>query len=297
MGLKNYCGTAFKLSIDDFGVASLSHFTYCKYALEICPKTGRKHVQWWGQSRRQISTLRIAFGHTDECKGTPADNDEYVSKSGTVITHGEFNEQYQRPRGCKKQGERNDLKLMIEDIKNGADEKTIMEAYPGNYIRMNRTIRELIDRWGPNLARRDTKRIVHMLVGPAGSGKTRMAHEMAAYNCKDPSDKDYYVLSNQDNTMWWRGYRGQKTVIIDDFKGGIKYSTLLGILDPWYNCRVATASGGDLTWFTADRIIITSTMCFHLMYPNQADFSEVTRRVKISEVKAPQASEAPQAIK
>lgn len=57
--------------------------------------------------------------------------------------------------------------------------------------------------------------------GPTGVGKSRRAWELAgdAAYIKDPRSK------------FWCGYRGDKTVIIDEFRGGIDISHLLRWLD------------------------------------------------------------------
>lgn len=290
MPLRNYTGANYKYDVKTFLDVAANHFDYCKFSEEKCPTTGRTHIQWWGQSTRQVGTLRHKFGHVEECKGTPEQNEAYVSKPESHVQgpfkFGEISEDYVKPkRSGAGQGTRTDLKRMLEDIKNGADEKTIMENYTGDYLRMNRTIREMIDRWGPDHSLRTIPREVIWIVGKSGCGKTTYAH-----NC---CTTDKYVLSNQDNTMWWRGYRGQKNVIIDDFKGGIKYSTLLGICDPKFNPRVAVASGGDLTWFTADKVYITSTLTPELAFPDRTEWSELLRRITVQHYNGASPPQAP----
>lgn len=50
---------------------------------------------------------------------------------------------------------------------------------------------------------------IHVYWGAPGTGKTRRAYEKAGddYHLKDPTNK------------WWDGYRGQHTVIVDDYGG------------------------------------------------------------------------------
>jgi len=63
--------------------------------------------------------------------------------------------------------------------------------------------------------------------GPTGTGKSRKAWEEAGLDAfpKDPRSK------------FWFGYKGQKNVVLDEFRGGIDISHLLRWLDR-YPCNV-----------------------------------------------------------
>lgn len=64
---------------------------------------------------------------------------------------------------------------------------------------------------------------VNVYWGESGIGKTRRAwHEAGAV-------EDVYIKN--PNTKWWDGYRGQKTVIIDEFIGRIDISYILTWFD------------------------------------------------------------------
>ena len=41
----------------------------------------------------------------------------------------------------------------------------------------------------------------------------------------------YNVPEPNNGSLWFDGYRGQKTILLDDFYGWIKYHTLLQITD------------------------------------------------------------------
>lgn len=70
---------------------------------------------------------------------------------------------------------------------------------------------------------------VHVYWGESGVGKTRRAwHEAGSAN-------EVYIKN--PNTKWWDGYRGQKTVIIDEFIGRVDISYILTWLDR-YPCMV-----------------------------------------------------------
>jgi len=75
--------------------------------------------------------------------------------------------------------------------------------------------------------------------GVTGSGKSHTAFEEAAALI---GPTDVYVKA--PSTKWWDGYRGEGSVIIDEFDGQIGITHLLRWLDK-YPCRVEE-KGGDL---------------------------------------------------
>lgn len=95
--------------------------------------------------------------------------------------------------------------------------------------------------------------------GDSGIGKTRRAwHEAGHIN-------DVYIKN--PNTKWWDGYRGQKTVIIDEFTGRIDLSYLLVWLDR-YPCNVEVK--GFSTPLLAERFFITSNLAPEAWYPDSS---------------------------
>jgi len=104
-------------------------------------------------------------------------------------------------------------------------------------------------------------RICYVFWGATGTGKSRNAWELAgdlAY-AKDPC------------TKWWCGYRGQKSVIIDEFRGLINISHLLRWLDRYPVCVETKGSSEPLV---ASEIYITSNVDPRNWYP---DLDEATR--------------------
>lgn len=60
--------------------------------------------------------------------------------------------------------------------------------------------------------------------GPAGSGKSHKVYE-------DFNPATHYEKSLEDE--WWDGYTGQEVVILNEFRGQIKFSFLLAMVDKW----------------------------------------------------------------
>ena len=82
--------------------------------------------------------------------------------------------------------------------------------------------------------------------GGTGTGKTRKAYA---------DNPGIYTWSGQ--WPWFHGYRGQETVLFDDFRGQIPFCSFLRLLDR-YPCTVET-KGGFMKW-RAKKIIVTSAL-------------------------------------
>lgn len=111
--------------------------------------------------------------------------------------------------------------------------------------------------------------------GVSGVGKTRRAWYEAG------SITDVYIKN--PNTKWWDGYRGQKTVIFDEFTGRIDISYILTWLDR-YPCMVEIK--GYSTPLLADRFFFTSNVNPRDWYPdaNPEQIRGLLRRVSITEM-------------
>lgn len=97
--------------------------------------------------------------------------------------------------------------------------------------------------------------------GPTGTGKSRKAWEEAGLDAfpKDPRSK------------FWFGYKGQKNVVLDEFRGGIDIAHLLRWLDR-YPCNVELK--GSSRVLVATNFWITSNLHPDQWYP---ELDEATR--------------------
>jgi len=119
------------------------------------------------------------------------------------------------------QGKRSDLAGVKRALDEGADDSQIAESFFSDWVRYNKSFaayREL------RVKPRDFQTRCTVLWGPPGSGKTTRAQHEAG--------PDAYWLSNSGGSIqWWQRYRGQKHVVIDEFKGWLKYLDLLRLID------------------------------------------------------------------
>ena len=95
----------------------------------------------------------------------------------------------------------------------------------GDFVRYHSGInkmKELIDN-NKSKSWRDVETTI--LVGVAGSGKTRYVYDNHGYN------NVFKIDSSGDDRFMFNGYDGEDVLLIDDFKGWIKYTYMLNILD------------------------------------------------------------------
>lgn len=107
--------------------------------------------------------------------------------------------------------------------------------------------------------------------GRTGTGKSRKA-----WNDAGPS-----VYAKDPRTKWWCGYRGQTSVIIDEFRGTIDVSHLLRWLDRY---PVSIETKGSSCPLLATKFFITSNMDPRQWYPelDAETYSALLRRLNIT---------------
>lgn len=249
-------------------------FGYCKYIIygrEICPTTGRKHLQGyveWAHQRRGSTLKNINKDiHWEKVMGTQAQAIEYCKKDGDFTEFGEK----------RKQGERRDIQQLRDDIleqKKTLDEITVED--PMAYHQYGRTLTKLED-----IALRNKFRkwmtTCDWYYGGSGVGKSHIAF-------KDYSPETHYVWTNDRG--WWDGYTGQETIIINEFRGEINFKDLLEYIDKWP--LLVSRRGRERAPFLAKHIIITSPMPPKEIYAcneEKDDFYQLERRINLYHIK------------
>nr|QKN88851.1 MAG: replication-associated protein [Cressdnaviricota sp.] len=212
------------------------NYTYCIFGKEV-GEQGTHHLQGYMEfaNAKALTTLKKLNdrAHWEKRRGKQEQAIAYCKKDGNVTEIGTPKED--------KPGKRNDLMEVKYLLNNGACMRDIVENYNYQCIRH-------AEKW---LTYKETKRsskpTVTWIWGKSGSGKTKMAYEMAP-----DSDNRY----EKDNTKWWDGYDKQDTVILDDFRGThMEFTSLLKLLDR-YAYRVEFKGG--FRQFDSPNIIITS---------------------------------------
>lgn len=115
------------------------------------------------------------------------------------------------------------------------------------------------------------ERTCYVFWGKTGTGKSRAAWESAGVDAypKDP------------NTKFWCGYQGQRSVVIDEFRGRVDISHLLRWLDRY---PVIVEIKGSSVVFAATTIWITSNLDPRQWYPlaDDATINALMRRLDVT---------------
>lgn len=264
-GFKNYVFTDFKLDAE--WLKQLRNIKYLYAGEEICPTTGKMH--WQGylilKNKRSWEFMKRLWKDRwiKPMAGDIPASEEYCKKEGIVaIEIGE------KPVG---QGCRGDLNKLKEDILKGElTVDQILVERPFMYHQYGRTLEKLEDVKNRKVKRNWMTRGI-WLQGPTGCGKSHIAYAV---------DEKAYEWKNDKG--WQDQYAGEETVIIDDFRGEIKYAELLKMIDkyPFTISRRGKAPAP----FLAKIIILTSPLSPAEVYHNLAehdDLAQLLRRVQI----------------
>jgi len=226
---------------------------------EICPTTGRKHLQMFFYNKNKLSHNAFARiwneMHIEKMKenSTPLDNRVYCSKDCEYYEEGD----------CPIQGRRNDLKIVNEVLKKTGKIRDLIDVIHNvQQLKYAETVIKYIEpkrNWKPN---------TFWFWGKTGTGKSKTAYEM------------FPDLHRQGCQMfpWWEGYDAHENVLIDDVKEcTLKlYSYLLEVLDR-YECRIQVKGGSRQ--LLAKNIIITSSFNPAELFSHFDDATELLRRI------------------
>lgn len=220
---------------------------YSVFQLERAPRTGRLHLQGYseltGTARyKWIQSHWPNFGsaHFEVRQGSRDQAINYCKKDESRISGPwEIGDNY-------GQGKRTELDEIAREIREGKTMEYIAKTYPKSFVRYARGIERLDQLTGPK-RKIDWNIEVTVYWGTSGSGKTTKA--------KENFPNAYVWMPQRGQTVWWDGYAGEDTIIIDEFASNFQYHYALRILNE-PGVRVETKGG--TTCLYAKRIVITS---------------------------------------
>jgi hypothetical protein len=239
---------------------------------EVCPDTGRYHIQGYLHLSQPVSLSRLKKSlpraHLEVAKGSPEQNRVYCSKAasradGPADTHGPF-----ETGVLPAQGARTDLSSACESIKEGKWE----EVSDVMWAKYHRGLMAVAERYMRPRSPTDPPPRVYWYWGSTGVGKSRRVSEEAG-------DDVYWAPGGK----WWCGYRQQKSVVLDDFRPeDMSFHHLLKLLDR-YPYRVEWKGGG--CWVNTDQFFITAPDPPQYMYQNMCEklLQQLIRRITLIE--------------
>jgi len=235
---------------------------YYVYQEEIGAE-GTPHLQGYVEfaNPRTLTGAKLLLGHhklhLEIRKGTLEQAVAYCTKEDTRLdgpyTAGEPVVERQRT----------DLMAFKKDIDKGSSLQELWQEHFPVMMRYSRSVREYmsisID------PRRRVDPFVHLIVGAAGVGKTYMAEQL------------YPTAYMKGASDWWTSYKQERTVVLNDFKGWLKYSTWLHLCDTNRFYAEVDTKGAQVR-VTADVIVITSSMWPHHWW-EKGNKAEIARRI------------------
>lgn len=180
---------------------------------------------------------------------------------------GDYDEDGEPP----KQGKRTDIDEVSEMIKEGKKIRDVALEHPNTYIKFHKGIQALRNII-LSISKRTEKPEVIVYYGDTGTGKSHNAFEFT-----DPDDR--YVWG-PENDKWFDGYDGEKSLILEEYRGQLPFSMLLRLLDK-YEMRLQIKGG--FVNLCATKIIITSPVHPKKWYKhldgNEGKINQLMRRL------------------
>lgn len=233
----NYCFTDNTLEF------STEKCDFLKYAIWQKEKGTHEHYQGYIELTKKcrIAALKKIYPniHFEVRKGTQTQAIDYCKKADTRID-GPW--EFGSP---KRPGARTDLIDLKEYARSGKRKRDVPTELTDAHAKYTKYY-DLQQQFAPKIIRDDFS--IMLCYGPTGTGKTHLVHEHS---------EDLYSLPLNNKDMWFDGYDGHETVLIDDFSGGMKLSLLLRLLDKY---PIQVPIKGGFVDFKPKKIAITTNI-------------------------------------
>jgi hypothetical protein len=273
---------------------------------EECPRTKRLHLQCFVEfpEKKRVRWIMEIFGAFSEtCQSIPigAHNSPWPhitrhkgrSIHGWLYTKKDCPTPYERPGSLGMwfhvgdepppsaggQGKRSDLDAYVERIRENpsASIRELVEEGHGPVMMRYPQGSRMIQAAFQQRRERGDVVIVYWLYGEPGTGKSYSAYEMAIRDGATPDDI-YYKMAGK----WFCGYKGQKYMIIDDFRPDkqFTFTMLLRLIDRY---RLRVERKGSSTYMNARFFYFTSVLRWDdermIAYGNHEAISQLSRRI------------------
>lgn len=225
--------------IDNYFGLPRDEVKYCVYQWE---KGNRVHLQCYFEfasckSLEQIKSICGRTAHVEKRMGTASQAADYCKKHDS---RHEGRGPYEWGE-ISKQGKRTDLDAIINKIRDGERIYDIVDEYPVQFVRYGRGLREVQQMLRPK-PKNYTKKVVNVLWGPPGIGKSYFVHTLMQV-----MNETMYIKS--PSTKWWDNYQDQTHVMMDEYPGTMSAKEAKVILGE-INGPMETKGGS----FTTDKI-------------------------------------------
>lgn len=270
---RNWCFTLFT-DEEPYPTPCIDSLKFVVCQPEICPTTGKRHVQGYACFRAPVSMATAKSRlypsrpelHLEWARGSAKENIEYCTKEASREPGAE---PYTFGDAPIRQGDRTDIKSLREAILENPSSSALdlwNEGIVRNY-NMFKLAERVIELKANESNHRDPPE-VRWYHGPPGSGKTRAALD---------EFPDAWISSG--SLRWFQGYTGQSTAIIDDHRPShCEFGFLLRLLDRY---PVTVELKGSSRRWTPKVIIVTApsdpSTLYH--YKTAENLAQLERRI------------------
>lgn len=223
------------------------------------------HLVLEDSSMSRFSAVKKTYpkAHIEPTKGNKEQAEDYINKRGKFEEKGEqvvYIARFGEIKGC--QGSRKDFEVIEEYIDKGYTPREIM-SMSFSYRRYENMIKSAYydKRNSETEFIREVK--VYWHVGASGTGKSYVANKIIM----EKGEEHLYFVNDYDNGGFDR-YNGEEYLFLDEFRGQIRYSTLLSILDK-YKVQVHARYNNVLSLWK--EVHISSVMPPELVYENMVN--------------------------
>lgn len=211
--IRHWCFTSYE---DAWPAWIPDKMVYQVYQVELCPDTGRFHVQGYVEFKRSVrlgsakKLIKLLTAHLEPRQGSRQQARAYCMKEESRAP-GEHAGPWEYGEWAEGETKRSDLQDCIQNIREGKDWKDLVTENPACAIRYYRNLHQVWTIF--NQKPRDGTTSVYnvYIYGDAGVGKTRFAHWLAR--------RQGFIPYTGYITGWWQDYMGQEWAIYDDFDG------------------------------------------------------------------------------
>lgn len=244
-------------------LATNEQIKYVAYGKEVAPTTGTPHLQGFISfyNPKTISQARQVLRgcHVLVMNGSIAQNEEYCSKNGTLIEHGE------KPISNDNKGRAE--KLRWQRAKEFAKEGKLDEIDADIFVRCYSTLRRIKSDYAQKPLPCDVR--CYWIHGPTGTGKSHSVETTFPLCYK----------KNMEDPKWFDSYQNEEVVYLEDLdKYQVKWSGLLKRLaDKW---PLLVNIKGSMLYIRPKLVIVTSNYRIEEIWNDSQSVEPLLRRFK-----------------
>jgi hypothetical protein len=226
-------------------------------------KTPHTHIFVAFSSGVRFSSIKKKFPktHIEMARGTSQQNRDYIFKEGKWEKdkkkdgHIENSREEYGEMPLERQGARNDLNDLYDQLSSGMTIEEIIEDSPQHMLKINQL--EKVQQMLREKKFRKTYRELEVTYvhGDTGRGKTR--------DILEKYDYEVYRIISYENPF--DGYKGEDVIVFDEFRNSLKIGDMLKYLEGYPKIYLPARYGDKLACYT--KVYIVSNWDFHKQYP------------------------------